>query len=305
MERERGREHRLNEFETRKLNLRNGRSISFSGTDGDRSALVMGIVNCTPDSFYPESRMPDPETAAEAALRMIREGADLLDIGGESTRPGSDSVDPEEQLRRIVPVIRAIREASDIPVSVDTRSVRVAEAAFEAGADILNDVSALTGDPDMARFAAREGVPVVLMHMRGTPKTMQEAPFYEDVVPEIIEELSDFMDRAGRAGIGSDRIILDPGIGFGKRLEDNLAVLHDLSAFRALGCPIMVGLSRKGFIGTVTGRPVGQRLAGTLAAEAWALYGGADILRVHDVGATVDLVRMHHAIRSVGRAVDR
>ncbi|NBB89632.1 MAG: dihydropteroate synthase, partial [Spirochaetes bacterium] len=205
----------------------------------------MGIVNCTPDSFYPGSRRESREAAVGAARGMIADGADILDIGGESTRPGSDPVGAGHERERVVPVIETLREHSDIPISVDTRKARVAEAALAAGADIVNDVSGLRDDPELAPLVAAHGVAVVLMHMQGTPKTMQRRPHYEDTIADILEVLRERIAVAVDAGIARDRIIFDPGIGFGKTIADNLRILRELSWFRAeLEGPVLVGLSR-------------------------------------------------------------
>jgi dihydropteroate synthase len=248
----------------------------------------MGIVNLTADSFYPASRSRTPVLAAEAALAMEAEGAAIIDLGGESTRPGSEYVGEAEELERVVPAVEAIRARTSIPISVDTRKAAVAGAALEAGADIINDVSALESDPAMAALAARSGATVVLMHKRGEPKTMQDAPAYADCAAEVAGYLAQAAGRAMAAGIGRDRIILDPGIGFGKRLEDNLDILSRLGLVAALGYPVLVGLSRKAFVGAITGRGVDGRLAGSLGAACAAYAAGARIFRVHDVAATVD-----------------
>ena len=265
--------------------------------DFERRAHVMGILNCTPDSFHPGSRLTTLRDAVKAADDMIRAGADILDVGGESTRPGSDPVPVEEEIRRVVPVIEALRAAGDAVISVDTRNRRTAERALDAGADIVNDISALSHDPGMARLVAERGVPVVLMHMRGTPKTMQGLAVYRDTVAEVLAELGASVAAAIAAGVSPLRIIVDPGIGFGKKTEDNLRLLRGLAAFRSLGMPILVGLSRKRFIGDVTGRPVEERLAGTVAANTLAVLAGADIVRVHDVGEAVAMVRLIDAVR--------
>lgn len=264
---------------------------------------VMGILNATPDSFYPASRVGESDEAVTRARRMIAEGADLLDIGGESSRPGSDYVDADEEIARVVPVIRAIRSFSGIPLSIDTRKLAVAEAAIAAGADIINDISALRDDPGLARFAAERGVPVVLMHMRGTPRTMQQNPHYDDAVAEVCAELSAMADAAMAAGIARDHIIIDPGIGFGKRLQDNVALLAALDRFVATGFAVLVGASRKTFIGALTApegeppRPPEERLAGTLAVHLHAAAAGVHILRVHDVAETVHALRVAAALR--------
>jgi dihydropteroate synthase len=228
---------------------------------------------------------------------MIQAGADILDVGGESTRPGSDPVGAAEEIGRVVPVIERIRELSEVLVSIDTRKVEVAEKALEAGADLLNDISALRGGRPLAECLVRRDIPVILMHMRGEPKTMQENPRYGDAIGEITRELAGSIDFAHSCGIREDRIIIDPGIGFGKRVQDNLAILRDLGSLRTLGCPILIGLSRKSFIGAVLDKPVDQRLIGTVAAHMLALMNGADILRVHDVEEAVETVKMYEAIR--------
>jgi dihydropteroate synthase len=264
--------------------------------DFNRKTYVMGILNCTPDSFHPGSRLPTLREAVQAAEGMLQAGADILDVGGESTRPGSDPVPVEEEIRRVVPVIETIRAAGDAMISVDTRNRETAERALDAGADIVNDVSALAHDPGMARLVAERGVPVVLMHMRGTPKTMQDKVVYGDTVTDVLRELGASVSAAVAAGIPPQRIIVDPGIGFGKTTEDNLRLIRGLAAFRSLGMPILVGLSRKRFIGEITGRPVEERLAGTIVANTLAVLLGADIVRVHDVTEAVAMVRIIDAV---------
>jgi dihydropteroate synthase len=251
----------------------------------------MGIVNCNGDSFYPPSRAL-AAAAAEKALAQVGEGAGIIDLGAESTRPGAAYISAGEELERLVPVIEAVRRRSPIPLSVDTRKAEVARACLEAGADIINDISALEDDPDMGRVCGEKKAAVVLMHKRGTPENMQDDPWYEDAAAEVGAYLEMAANRAIAAGIRRERIILDPGIGFGKRLEDNLAVLARLAEICGKGYPVLIGVSRKGFIGKLTGRPTEERLAGTLAAEAWSTLRGARIIRVHDVGETVDMVRV-------------
>ncbi len=265
--------------------------------DFSRRIYVMGILNVTPDSFYAGSRRPDGEGAAAAAEEMAAAGADIIDVGGESTRPGSDPVPEAEEAGRVVPVIRELRRRSPVLISVDTRRRAVAEAALEAGADLVNTVSGLNHDDDFADFIARADVPVVLMHMRGTPLTMQANPSYADTVREVSAELSSLVRHARARGVKPDRIILDPGIGFGKRVEDNLRLIRHLDALKRLGYPVLVGLSRKSFLGTVTGRAVDDRLPGTVAADTAAALAGADILRVHDVAAAADTARLCEALR--------
>jgi dihydropteroate synthase len=279
-----------------KIKLRNGRELEFSNEERPVPALVMAIVNCTDDSFYPASRSAGLK-ALESALAAEKDGAAIIDFGGESTRPGAGYIDLEEELDRVVPVIESFRKRSGAPISVDTRKAEVARAALEAGADIINDISALEDDPLMTPVCAEKGAAVVLMHKQGDPRTMQAQPFYTDAVTEIGLYLRNAAERAGALGIPSDRIILDPGIGFGKNLEHNLIVLGHLAEICGRGYPVLVGLSRKSFIGEITGREVSERLAGTIAANAAAVMGGAGIIRVHDVREAVDMVRMLHAIR--------
>lgn len=265
--------------------------------------LVMGIVNATPDSFYGPSRKRSRDEAVETALRMEAEGAGIVDIGGESTRPGSEYVSEAEELERVVPVVEGLRARSGIAISVDTRKAAVAAAAAAAGADIVNDVAALRADPAMAPLAARLGLPVVLMHMKGEPKTMQEAPAYEDCLAEVEAFLLEAARGAEAAGVAREAILLDPGIGFGKRLEDNLALLAGLDRLAGLGYPLLVGLSRKAFVGALTGRPAEGRLAGSLGAALAAYAKGARVFRVHDVAETRDALSLYHAA-ATGRKGD-
>jgi dihydropteroate synthase len=258
----------------------------------------MGIVNCTADSFFPNSRADTLTAAIELVRKMADAGADILDIGGESTRPGSDPVTASEEIARVVPVIEEARGFCNLPISVDTRKAVVAERALDAGADIINDVSAMRDDSGMRELAAARKCPIVLMHMRGTPKTMQQDPFYDDAVAEVTAELSEFVESGLSAGIDRGRIILDPGIGFGKRLCDNLQLLKHVDEFRKLGFPVLVGLSRKSFIEKLLGLPVEERLASSLAAEAYVILKGAEIIRAHDVPETVHLVKMLDAIQT-------
>ena len=251
-----------------------------------RRTLLMGVVNVTPDSFSDGGQFLDAVKAIEQGKRLAAEGADILDIGGESTRPGAQPVEAEEECRRVLPVIEALAREVQIPLSIDTAKAVVARRAFDAGATMLNDVTALRGDPEMPALAARSGVPVVLMHMQGTPRTMQASPHYGDLMSEIVAYLRRSMAIAADAGVREDRVIVDPGIGFGKTLEHNLEILRRLGELRSLGCPILVGPSRKRFIGTLLGdAPVTERLWGTAATVAFAITRGAHILRVHDVAA--------------------
>ena len=258
--------------------------------------IVMGVVNVTPDSFFDGGRFAEPDGAIRHALRLAEEGADLLDIGAESTRPGAESIDEDEERRRLMPVVTAVAKAVRIPISVDTRKSTVARAALDAGAVIVNDVSALQADPAMAVLVATTGAGVVLMHMQGTPRTMQKSPAYEDVVGEVAEFFRERIRFCRERGIGQDQIVLDPGIGFGKLLIHNLTLLGQLETFLPFGRPILVGVSMKSFIGQVLDRPVEERSWGTAAAIALAVSHGARILRVHDVAAMKEVVTMAAAI---------
>jgi dihydropteroate synthase len=275
--------------------LPRGRKLDLSGP-----SVVMGIVNCNGDSFFPPSRALGA-AAVERALAMVHDGAGIIDLGAESTRPGAAYISAPEETERLLPVIEGIRRHSDIPLSVDTRKAEVARSCLEAGADIINDISALEDDPGMGRVCGERGAAVVLMHKRGTPADMQDDPHYEDAAAEVGAYLREVADRATRQGIDRGRIILDPGIGFGKRLEDNLGILNRLAEIRGSGYPLLMGVSRKGFIGKLTGNSTGERLPGTLAVEAWCVLRGAQILRVHDVRETADLVKVLWAIIQAGK----
>lgn len=252
--------------------------------DGRRS-LLMGIVNVTPDSFSDGGRWFDSGRAVEHALKLVADGADILDIGGESTRPGSEPVALDEELARVIPVIEAVAPQVCVPISVDTCKAEVAVRSLAAGAVIVNDISALRFDPRMTDVVRESGCSVVLMHMRGTPRNMQDSPVYGDVVEEILAFLRERVSFAVHAGIPRERIIVDPGIGFGKTLEHNLAILRNVSRFHETGCPVLVGASRKGMIGKITGAPVEHRDWGTAAVTAWCALAGVEIQRVHEVGA--------------------
>ena len=250
-----------------------------------RIPLLMGVVNVTPDSFSDGGRFFEPAAAVEHGLRLAAEGADMLDVGGQSTRPGAAPVAAEEELRRVLPVVVALRRQTDVPISIDTSSAKVAAECLAAGAEAINDVTALTADGDMAALAAASGCGVCAMHMQGTPQTMQINPQYGDVVEDVFAWLAARRDALVAAGIAQDRIALDPGIGFGKTAAHNLAILNHLSRYRALGCPLLVGLSRKAFIGHVIGDPAADRTAGTIGAALAAARQGVEVLRVHDVAA--------------------
>ncbi len=247
-----------------------------------RRPLIMGVLNVTPDSFSDGGRFSPKGAAVRRALQMVREGAGIIDIGGESSRPGALPVSEKEELRRVIPVIAALRKKSAVPISIDTVKPAVAEAALAAGADIINDISGFR-NPAMAAVAARRKVPVVVMHMKGEPRTMQKDPRYKDVVAEVAGWLKAQCAMLERQGV--KKIIVDPGIGFGKSVAHNMALLRGLGRIAALGYPLLVGASRKSFIGALTGAPVDDRLPGTLAAHLWAVQEGASIIRVHDVAA--------------------
>ncbi|MEN7972878.1 MAG: dihydropteroate synthase [Verrucomicrobiota bacterium] len=255
-----------------------------------RHTLVMGILNTTPDSFSDGGSFSDPSAAVERALEMASQGAGIIDIGGESTRPGAKPVPAKEEIQRVVPVIEKIREQSDVLISIDTMKAETAARALEAGADIINDVSAFEADPRMAGVAAETRAGVVLMHMKGSPQTMQKNPAYENVVQEVGGYLSERVRFAEQRGVRRESIVVDPGIGFGKTVEHNLELLRGLPQLAEQGLPLLVGASRKSFIGHVTGRSApADRLAGSLGAAAWAAMRGAHILRVHDVIDTCDV----------------
>lgn len=258
--------------------------------------LVMGIVNVTPDSFFDGGQYYDPQRAVAHALRLVAEGADLLDIGAESTRPGALPVDEHEERRRLLPVVSAVARVVSVPISVDTSKAEVARAALDAGAVMVNDVTALRGDRAMVDVVAEAGAGLVVMHMQGMPETMQQAPHYDDVVGDVAQFLAERSRFAMDHGVERDRIVLDPGIGFGKTLTHNLDLLANLHAFTELGFPLLVGPSRKGFIGQLTHQSVDARAWGTAAVIALAVQQGARILRVHDVGPMRDVVSVADAV---------
>lgn len=245
--------------------------------------LVMGIVNVTPDSFSDGGKFLESEAAIGHALKLVSDGADILDIGGESTRPYSTPVDPQEEIRRVIPVVRALSDRTDVPISIDTSKAKVAAEAIAAGAEIINDVTGLEGDPGMAAVAVQSGAAVCAMHMRGTPQTMQDDPTYEDVVEEIFRYLRQRRDAMLAAGIERERICLDPGIGFGKTHQHNLTLLAACSRYHDLGFPLLVGPSRKAFIGKLLGNKEADRTAGTIGVGLALARQGVQIVRVHDV----------------------
>jgi len=265
-----------------------------------RAPLVMGVLNVTPDSFSDGGRYSEPASAIAHARQMIADGADLIDIGGESTRPGSERVPAEEQIRRVVPVIEQLRSLGET-LSIDTTRSPVAAAALDAGAHLVNDISAGTDDPGMAALVAKRGCPVVLMHMQGQPATMQDAPAYDDVVDDVRAHLQERLAAFVAAGVKERAILLDPGIGFGKLIQHNLSLLKHLAAFRELGRPLVLGVSRKGFLGRIgagtgAGSSPADRAWPTAAAVGWCVAQGADIVRVHDVAEMAQVVRVVRAI---------
>ncbi len=269
------------------------------GTLTFETPTVMGILNVTPDSFSDGGRYTSCEAALQQARQMIAEGAGIIDIGGESTRPGATAVGLDEELQRVIPIIEAIRAESDIPISIDTSKAEVMAAAVGAGASLINDVRALR-DEDALLGAASLNVPVCLMHMQGQPRNMQNAPRYQDVVSEVMAFLQQRIESCLAAGIAAEQIILDPGFGFGKTLEQNLRLFRHLDRFTAMGHPLLVGVSRKSMIGDVLDVPVEQRLAGGLALAGLAVWLGAKIIRAHDVQQTVHAVKMCHAVAQAG-----
>ena len=278
--------------QTLKTILADGRVLTYD------KMCVMGILNITPDSFYASSRVPVLDDVLTRAGQMLEQGAQILDIGGESTRPGSDSVDGEEERRRVLPVVAALRkEYPEAILSVDTYRADTAKAALEAGADIINDISAMEADPHMLDVAVRTKAPIILMHMRGTPKNMQQNCQYQDVVQEVAVYLAERAQLLRECGVGRDKIILDPGIGFAKDVEQNLRLMRDLHVLTSFGYPVLLAASRKSTIGAVLGGvPADERLEGTIATSLQAVYAGAQMVRVHDVLENVRAIRMLEAI---------
>ncbi|MDZ4722356.1 MAG: dihydropteroate synthase [candidate division Zixibacteria bacterium] len=274
------------------ITLANGRLLPLS------KPLVMGVINITPDSFSDGRQYLNPDTAVEHALRLESEGADMLDLGGESSRPGAEPLSVSEELARVIPVLTKLRSRSTLPISIDTYHAETARVSIENGADIINDITALQGDSRMAEVVKKSKAPLVLMHMQGTPKTMQKSPFYDDVISEIDSFFTERIDFCVSHGIDRSKIILDPGIGFGKRLADNLAILNHLSEFRNHGLPILIGLSRKSFISKIhpTEKAADNRLGGSLAGAIIAVQNGANIIRVHDVRETVQALAFIQAL---------
>ncbi|MBB6062319.1 dihydropteroate synthase [Thermosipho japonicus] len=269
--------------------LKNGKEINFDHT------YIMGIINVTPDSFYPGSRI-DRDRLIDTVSQMIKNGAEIIDVGGESTRPGAQEVSLEEELNRVVPAIEIIKNNFEIIVSVDTYKSKVAEESLKLGADIINDISAFRFDENMVKIAKKYDCPVILMHMKGTPRNMQQNPFYEDTIGEIITFLKERIEFSKKHGV--EKIIIDPGIGFGKRLIDNLLILKHIDDFKKLRYPVLVGASRKSMIGMILDLPVEERLEGTLAITAYSAMKNVDIIRVHDVKENYRVVKVIEAIKN-------
>lgn len=258
----------------------------------DGTTQIMGILNITPDSFSDGGLLIHPEKVEQQVEQMLEDGVDILDVGGESTRPFADPVSESEELARVIPVIKRIRQMTDKPVSIDTTKAAVAEKALEAGANIVNDISALRHDPEMLRVAKQYSGPLVIMHMQGTPRTMQVEPRYDDVVQDIIDFFQERIAWLTENGISRERVVIDPGIGFGKTVEHNLTILNSIERFKDAGCPVLIGHSRKSFIGKILDLEVDQRDCATAIISFACTRAGADILRVHDVGRTVQAVKL-------------
>jgi dihydropteroate synthase len=256
--------------------------------------IIMGILNITPDSFSDGGKYIDPQMAFEHALKMIQDGADIIDIGGESSRPGSDPVTEQEELKRVIPVITAIRERTDQLISIDTCKANVARQALAAGANWVNDISGVRHDPNMVQILKEWNCPVIVMHMKGSPKTMQENPTYTDVIAEVGEFFTERIQYLRKNEI--EKLVLDPGIGFGKRLEDNLTILGHIKRLSEHGYPLLIGTSRKSFIGHLTGKPDDQREAGTLASQVWSIINGVHIIRTHEVSQTQEALTIVNSI---------
>ena len=273
------------------IQLPHGRSLTFG-----RRTLIIGIVNVTPDSFSDGGWFLHPHNALDHIEIMVHAGVDIIDIGGESTRPGAEAVSVDEELHRVIPLIELLAERTDVPVSIDTTKPEVARAALAAGASIVNDITGLHGDEAMARAAAEFGAAVIVMHIKGTPRTMQQNPVYDDLLGEVIAYLRESIAIAERNGVPAERVIVDPGIGFGKTVRHNLELMARLRELEVLGRPILVGTSRKSTIGKITGKPADARQFGTAATVAICIANGAGIVRVHDVPEMADVVKMADAI---------
>lgn len=263
----------------------------------DSSAKLMGVVNITPDSFYDGGRYFDMEAAVDRIFELVSNGTSIIDIGGESSRPNAFPVSTEEELGRILPVIRVVRGKISVPISVDTYKSAVARIVLEEGVDIINDISALRFDPLLPEVIAEHKAGVILMHMQGVPRNMQDNPYYDDVVKEIRDFLRERIEFAVSCGISEENIMIDPGIGFGKRLEDNLLIFKNIDSFKKLDRPLLIGPSRKTFIGEITGKDPGDRIFGTAGVIAYCALKGIDLIRVHDIPKMMDVIDMVHAIR--------
>ena len=257
---------------------------------------IMGIINVTPDSFSDGGKYANVEATVMRAKQMVADGADIIDIGGESSRPGAEPITANEECRRVIPVVQALAEQSQIPISVDTYKAKVAREALSAGACVINDITALHGDPNMCQIVADAQAGVILMHMQGVPATMQKAPTYQNVVAEVHAWLTEVASQAVDRGIDSSRIMIDPGIGFGKTFGHNLEILRHLMQFRGIGYPMLVGVSRKKFIGRILDLPVHQREEGTAATVAWSIINGANVVRVHDVARMKQVAQVINTI---------
>jgi dihydropteroate synthase len=269
-----------------------------------RPALVMGIVNVTPDSFSDGGRFLEPQRAIEHALELVEEGAEIIDIGGESTRPGAQPVPEVEELRRVMPVFEGLAGRVKVPISIDTQKPAVARAAVSAGASIINDIAANRSDPGMWRIAAETGAGYILMHMQGTPQIMHLAPAYANVVAEVNAFFEERLRRVNEAGLAPEQVVLDPGIGFGKTVQHNLELLAGLNRLKIHLRPLLLGVSRKSFIGKLVGGEAQERAAGSLACGLWAVMNGVQLIRTHDVAATVQSVRMIEEIQRMNRVND-
>ncbi|MEI6857414.1 dihydropteroate synthase [Psychrilyobacter sp.] len=267
--------------------------------DFENKTYTMGILNLTPDSFSDGGSYVNLDSAIKRAKKMVEEGVDIIDIGAESTRPGAAYIEEEEELRRILPVVEKLIKEVDVPISIDTYKPRVAEECIKAGAHIINDIKGLKDDFNMAKVIAKYGVFVIIMHIQGNPKNMQRNPGYDNIIKDIKKSLEESIDIAVKAGISPEKIILDPGIGFGKTFENNLEIIKKLCEFRKLEYPLLIGASRKGFIGDILGTPPLDRLEGNLAVAVISAYNGASIIRVHEVKETVRALKMTDAVKSI------
>lgn len=267
--------------------------------DFKNKTYTMGILNLTPDSFSDGGKYTDLENAIKRAKKMVEEGVDIIDVGAESTRPGAIYIEEEEELRRILPVVERLVKEVDVPISIDTYKPRVAEECIKAGAHIINDIKGLKSDPKMAKIIAKYGVFIIAMHIQGDPKNMQENPKYDNIIEEIKESLEESVSIAIKEGVSPEKIILDPGIGFGKTFENNLEIIKKLCEFRKLEYPLLIGASRKGFIGDILGTPPLDRLEGNLAIAVMSAYNGASIIRVHEVKETVKSLKIVDAVKSI------